>query len=553
MSDIKQCLKKTFGYDEFRQGQEEIINCILNKQDVLVLMPTGAGKSLCFQLPAILSNGVTVVISPLISLIYDQVTALREMGICTYYLNSTTPSGEKFELLEAIDNVGTDDMPVCRCKLLYTTPETVTSNSDFQMQLDELYENGLLEGFVIDEAHCVSNWGHDFRNSYLDLNVIKEYYSAIPIWTFTATATKKVQIDIVSQLKLSEYKIFRNSFIRKNLSYQIYERSGDVNLKVATLINTTYRDKTGIVYCLRRADCEDLASYLQTKGIAAKHYHAQIPAAQKESTQKEWLSGKIKVIVATIAFALGINKPDVRYVIHTAMPSSVESYYQETGRAGRDLGNSDCILFYSYQDKIVLEKLAGRSTTTGVSSGNAPTSAKARIGTMYNMCQNRCDCIKMQMCHYLGEFIDYQCGSDENKCRNCNEPTKYQDVDFTDVAQDLINTVKNSRDIDKSKLAMTVSAKYSTYTTGDISRILHKLLVMGNLKTSVFKTGSGIIEGVKIGNPLGAECSISLKHVASARASVMRTVVKPVSFPRQTISMFDDDSVKKLMKSFGKK
>ena len=227
---------------------------------MLVLMPTGAGKSLCFQLPAIMANGVTIVISPLISLIHDQVQALRELGIETYHFNSTTSSRDKIKMFDSLENTGTEESPNCKCKLIYTTPETVYSNDTFTDKMDELYENGLLEGFVIDEAHCVSNWGHDFRDKYLELKSIKEYYPLIPIWSFTATATPKVQLDIIKQLKLVNCKIFRNSFIRYNLSYQIYEKMGKVQYQVSDLIRTKYKGQSGIVYCLSRAKCEELAN-----------------------------------------------------------------------------------------------------------------------------------------------------------------------------------------------------------------------------------------------------------------------------------------------------
>jgi RecQ family ATP-dependent DNA helicase len=580
-------LKSIFNYNSFRIGQEEIIKHIQEGKDILVLMPTGAGKSLCFQLPAVMANGVTVVISPLISLIYDQVTALRELGVCAYYLNSTTSANDKRELMSSLQ-LQTDEpegKPYCKCKLLYTTPEAITNNYEFQEKLDEIYENCLLEGFVIDEAHCVSNWGHDFRHSYLELNVIKEYYPLIPIWAFTATATKKVQYDIISQLKLQECKIFSNSFIRKNLSYQIFERVGDINLKVASLLKNEFAGQSGLVYCLRRADCEELSQYLCSKGIASNYYHAKIDSSIKETVQNDWLSGKIKVIVATIAFALGINKPDVRFVIHTAMPASIESYYQETGRAGRDTKHSTCILFYSYQDKVILEKLSNKDN---LSSGNAPTSNKSRINAMYSLCQNRYDCIKMQMSHYLGEYLDYSCGvppphddrvppphddrvppphdRGDNACRNCAEKIKYEMVDFTTVAKDIISMVKSNNSIDKAVLAINISNKYSTYSYSDIVRVINKLLVNGNLKTTVFKTDVGINEGVKLCKDKELE-PLLLKYNTNTVMSMIKTKnqrinMKPhsqshsqipasvITAPDFSKSLFEDESIKMLIKSF---
>lgn len=544
-------LKKTFGYDSFRPGQADVVKSILDKKDVLVLMPTGAGKSICFQVPAIMSNGVTVVISPLISLIYDQVEDLRKLGVCAYFLNSTTPPREIIELNKAlrISNPGESE-PKCKCKLLYTTPETITNNIDFQAQLDELYENMLLEGFVIDEAHCVSNWGHDFRPGYLELKTIKEYYSLIPIWAFTATATNSVQLDIVRQLSLEkDYDTFCSSFIRKNLSYQIYEKTNDITYTVKKKIKEHYMNQTGIVYCLRRADCEEVSQYLIASGIEADYYHAAMPSARKERVQQSWLDGKIKVIVATIAFALGINKPDVRFVIHTAMPNSLESYYQETGRAGRDGKNSDCILYYNYRDRVVLEKLASKSQT---SSGLAPTSCKARIGQMYSTCQNRMECIKQQLSNYLGEYISYSCSSDgtENMCRNCKSPVKKRKNDYTIIANN-IREIVGKKGKSREVLVSQIIKEQRSLSRYELNRIINQLVINRICTAKAVITNDNIIELIentsKKLQKLELWSSSSVLSLYRNPNSSSSSSSSSEQGQTKVISMFEDDAIKKIM------
>lgn len=526
---MEETLKSVFGHQSFRQGQLEIINHIVEKKDLLALMPTGAGKSLCFQLPAISAKGVTVVISPLISLIYDQVQELKNLGVSAFFLNSTASAGQKAEAIGAVS--------AASCKLLYTTPETINSYEDLLMELDTLYENGLLEGFVIDEAHCVSNWGHDFRSSYLDLSKLRDYYPLIPIWAFTATATPKVQLDIVQQLKLEDYQIFKHSFIRKNLSYQIYERSGSVKstfFRVAGLIKKSYNDQSGIVYCLRRADCEELASYLRQQGISADHYHAKLTIDRKNYVQNRWINGEIKVIVATIAFALGINKPDVRYVIHTAMPKSVESYYQETGRAGRDNQPSDCILFYSYQDKVILEKLSGGAAA----SASAPTTVKQRLNAMYDLCQNNYECVKMQLSNYLGEYITYKCSSDDNCCLNCqastSASTSTSHVNMTGMALKIIESCRINGAQTRAKIIHSLRPEHSYYR---LNRLIDHMLIGKYLKLAVFIKDGRVIEHIQLGpQKLAGELHVPTGITAGTATSLN--------------SPWEDETVKQMLNNF---
>ena len=403
---LSETLYNVFGYTSFSPQQEDIIHNILDGNDMLVLMPTGAGKSLCFQLPALHECGLSVVISPLLSLMYDQVHDLKSKGVVAHQYSSASNV-----TLETIF----DDVHSGVCNLLYTTPETFNNNAQLQMQLGGVNEVGLLKRFVIDEAHCVSNWGHDFRPEYLSLKM-RTWYPDVPIAAFTATATKVVVHDIITRLGLHEPMISSTSFIKPNITYRIREKQSHSWTYIANTVTKTIRSerfetKCGIIYCLSRKECEFLAKGLVARGISADYYHAQATQYHKERVQSEWLDGKISVIVATIAFALGINKPDVRYVIHTSMPKSIEGYYQQTGRAGRDGKPSKCVLYYSYKDYEVLNKMNQEN--------DAPVSNTQRLNDMYNLCTNENDCIKVQLSNYLGEYGVGRCKCGTNKCYIC--------------------------------------------------------------------------------------------------------------------------------------
>ncbi len=426
-----------FGYEGFRSQQLDIINDILDGNDMLVLMPTGAGKSLCFQIPALYEDGLTVVISPLLSLIYDQVADLRAAGITAHSYCSTS----KITLTDIFRDVHGGI-----CNLLYTTPETFNKNASLQMHLRHLADHDQLRRFVIDEAHCMTVWGHDFRPEYLDLHM-RQLYPEIPIVAFTATATKLVSADVISKLRLEEPLIFCTTFVKDNILYRIREKENDSwshmgNIVHKTIVLDGYVGSSGIIYCLSRKECEYMANFLRVRGMSAEFYHAQIPLEQKERVQSGWREGKISVIVATIAFALGINKPNVRYVIHTSMPKSIESYYQQTGRAGRDGLKCKCTMYYSEKDMETLRKMDGNNSVSeqhtpdlGFSLGNDDTDTETTsevhtvppvtneqwLCDMYNMCCNTVDCIKVQLSNYLGEYSVSNCAGRGRAelCCNC--------------------------------------------------------------------------------------------------------------------------------------
>jgi ATP-dependent DNA helicase RecQ len=329
-------LKKHFGYDEFRPLQKEIIERVLAKEDCLVLMPTGGGKSLCFQLPTLLQDGLTVVISPLISLMKDQVDALNTNGINAAYINSSLSADE---IADIIIKVQTGAV-----KLLYIAPERL-SVPNFQRLLHTL-PIGL---FAIDEAHCISEWGHDFRPDYRNLSKLRATFPNIPIIALTATATQKVRDDIVKQLNLPKPHIFTSSFNRQNLSYEVIPKK-DSFTSILSLIEL-YPQESVIIYCFSRKDTEKIAERLNSHGHNAGTYHAGLSSDQRKENQDRFIRDDIHIMVATIAFGMGINKPDVRLVIHHSLPKSIEGYYQETGRAGRDGLPARCVLLYSAADK----------------------------------------------------------------------------------------------------------------------------------------------------------------------------------------------------------
>lgn len=328
-------LKTYFGYDEFRPLQKDIIESVLSGKDNFVLMPTGGGKSLCYQLPALKLSGLTLVISPLIALMKDQVDALRANGIAAEFINSSlTPS--EIEKVQAQAAAG-------KLKILYAAPERLAL-TNFKLFLKSLN----LSLIAVDEAHCISAWGHDFRPDYRNLQMLKTIFAGVPIVALTATATEKVRADILQQLAITQAKVFVSSFNRPNLNLRVVKKNNAFAKLLALLKN--YKNQSVIIYCFSRKDTESLAADLKSEGFKAASYHAGLEANQRRKTQELFIKDEINIIVATIAFGMGIDKPDVRLVVHYTFPKSLEGYYQEVGRAGRDGLPSDCVMFYTYAD-----------------------------------------------------------------------------------------------------------------------------------------------------------------------------------------------------------
>ncbi|MFW5846858.1 MAG: RecQ family ATP-dependent DNA helicase [Nanoarchaeota archaeon] len=330
---MEQLLKKHFGYEKFRPMQKEIVDSVLNKKDCLVLMPTGGGKSMCYQFPAVNLPGITIVISPLISLMKDQVDSLNENGIQARFINSSLSAKEISEIQENIHKI----------KLLYIAPERLASKG-----FEEFLKNLNVSLIAVDEAHCISQWGHNFRPEYRNLNKLKNFFPQASIIALTATATPKVRQDILEQLDLHNPEIFISSFNRENLNLMVFEKKKIEN-KILRLLKE-HKNESAIIYCFSRRDVERLSEFLNDRGFNALPYHAGLNGKTRKLNQDLFIQGRADIIVATIAFGMGIDKPDIRLIIHQTFPKSLEGYYQEIGRAGRDGLESDCVLFYSRGD-----------------------------------------------------------------------------------------------------------------------------------------------------------------------------------------------------------
>lgn len=344
-TDLVEELKRHFGFDNFKGNQQEIISSLLSGRDVFVLMPTGGGKSLCYQLPSLLMEGTAIVISPLIALMKNQVDAMRNFseddGVA-HFLNSSLNRA-------AIDHVKSDVISG-KTKLLYVAPESLTKEENI-----EFLKTVPISFYAIDEAHCISEWGHDFRPEYRRIRPIIMEIGNRPVIALTATATPKVQHDIQKNLAMTDAVVYKSSFNRANLYYEIRPKTADTDREIIKYIKTN-EGKSGIIYCLSRKKVEELAEMLQVNNIKARPYHAGMDSSTRSANQDAFLLEEVDVIVATIAFGMGIDKPDVRFVIHYDMPKSLEGYYQETGRAGRDGGEGCCITFYSAKDLRKMEK-----------------------------------------------------------------------------------------------------------------------------------------------------------------------------------------------------
>ncbi|MCF2146337.1 DNA helicase RecQ [Desmonostoc muscorum LEGE 12446] len=403
---LEQALKYHFGYDRFRPGQRQIIEDALQNRDLMVVMPTGGGKSLCFQLPALLRNGLTVVVSPLIALMQDQVEALRNNNISATFLNSSLNGYQVRSREEAILNG--------KVKLLYVAPERLLSER-FLPFLDLVKEKIGISSFAIDEAHCVSEWGHDFRPEYRQLKSLRKRYPDIPTVALTATATDRVRSDIIQQLGLKQPSIHLASFNRENLYYEVRPKSKYAYAELLELIRET--EGSTIIYCLTRKKVDELTFKLQNDKVVVLPYHAGLTDEERSSNQTRFIRDDVRVMVATIAFGMGINKPDVRLVVHFDMPRNIESYYQESGRAGRDGEPSRCTIFFSFGDVKTIEWSIDQKTDP-----QEQLIAKQQLRQMIDYAEGT-DCRRTIQLGYFGERFPGNCGN----CDNCRHPKPMQD------------------------------------------------------------------------------------------------------------------------------
>lgn len=415
MYTIQQTLQQYFGYNSFRHNQEEIIDNVLAKKDSVVLMPTGGGKSLCYQIPALMLEGVTVVVSPLIALMKDQVDALKLNGVAAAFLNSSQSGAEQSAIMEQLKSG--------RLKLLYVAPERLLGQHNLLNYLKTIN----LSLFAIDEAHCISHWGHDFRPEYLVLGQLKKQFPQVPIIALTATADSLTKKDIIQKLELTDYTVYENSFNRPNISYYVKEKRN--YFKQLTSFLEEHKEDSGIIYCLSRSSTEKLAEELRDEGYAAIAYHAGLDKGIREKNQDSFLKDEIKIVVATIAFGMGINKSNVRFVVHVDLPKNIEGYYQETGRAGRDGLPSEAILFYSAADVFKLKNFAR------VEGNEAQSKVMLKkLDQMAAFCETR-QCRRKYLLNYFDEPAANFCGS----CDVCL--SQEEKTDATIEAQKLLSAV----------------------------------------------------------------------------------------------------------------
>lgn len=417
LNKARQILQKFYGYEDFRPGQKKVVESLLNRNDTVAIMPTGAGKSICFQIPALLFEGVTLVISPLISLMKDQVDSLRQLGIAAVYINSSVSKAQLYKDLQ--------DISAGFYKIIYIAPERLTSE-----YLPDSFKNLNISMVAVDEAHCLSQWGHDFRPSYRNiLNFTNSLRIKPIISAFTATATPEVKTDIINLLGLKQPNVFVTGFDRPNLYFSVLR--GEVKDKFVIDYVKKHQDEAGIIYVGTRKDVDALQVLLEIKGIKAGRYHAGMTDEERNQMQEDFIYDNLSVMVATNAFGMGIDKPNVRYVIHYNMPKNMEAYYQEAGRAGRDGLSGNCILLYSPQDTQLQKFLISKSTESEIRQ----QLEYKRLQSMVDYCHTP-QCLRAFILHYFGEFdVEEHC----DNCSNCKLEGEL--IDITIDAQKVLSCV----------------------------------------------------------------------------------------------------------------
>jgi ATP-dependent DNA helicase RecQ len=487
--DPSKILKKIYGYDQFRGDQLKIIESVIRKEDSLVLMPTGGGKSICYQIPAICMEGLSIVISPLISLMQDQVSTLKTLGVKAEFLNSSL-SEEEYDNI--IENLGT-------LKMLYVSPEKYNTKT-FQ----NIIKKHKISFFAIDEAHCVSKWGHDFRPDYIELHSIKTIFK-VPVIALTATADLNTREDIPEKLGMKDYKIYVSSFDRPNIKIIVKEKD-NYKEQIIELVEE-FKDESGIVYCLSKKKVDEVASFLKGKGYSAYPYHAGMKAQDRSENQERFINKEKQIVVATIAFGMGIDKPNVRYVIHCDMPSSIESYYQEIGRAGRDGEDAIAMMLYGMQDFVTRSHMI----YTGRSDRKMQNIAKLNEMLAFS---ETLSCKRSYLMNYFGNEIVY-C----NNCSSCLDDSV--SIDMTSVAKIILEAINKTGQIRASgyitSLLKGSAAKniiedhkslecYNTYSgpEQEVSRTIRQLLVLDVLEIDMTNNYNSL----KIKNELNKEVKI---------------------------------------------
>lgn len=506
-------LKKNFGFDKFKGNQEAIIENLLGGNDTFVLMPTGGGKSLCYQLPSLLMDGTAIVISPLIALMKNQVDAMRnfseEDGVA-HFINSSLNKS-------AIEQVK-EDIRAGKTKLLYVAPESLTKD-----EYVEFLKTVKISFYAVDEAHCISEWGHDFRPEYRRIRPIINEIGKAPVIALTATATPKVQHDIQKNLGMNDAKVFKSSFNRPNLYYEVRPKTINVDKDIIKFIRNN-SDKSGIIYCLSRKKVEELAAILRANGISAQAYHAGMDAASRSKTQDDFLMEKINVIVATIAFGMGIDKPDVRFVIHYDIPKSLEGYYQETGRAGRDGGEGLCITFYSNKDIQKLEKFMQGKSVSEQEIG------KQLLLETANYAESSV-CRRKTLLHYFGEeYNEENCGN----CDNCLNPKKQ--IEAQEMLCTVIEAIVALKENFKADYVIDI---LQGRETSEVTAHLHEdLECFGSGMGEEDKTWNAVIHQALIAGYLSKE--VENYGILKVTNKGKKFLQKPVSFKITKDNDFDE-------------
>ncbi|WP_296823583.1 DNA helicase RecQ [Sulfurovum sp.] len=485
-------LEHYFGHSSFRPLQEEVVDAIINKKDVLMILPTGGGKSLCYQLPTLLMEGVTVVVSPLLALMHDQVVALRANGISAAMLSSMQDLEESQKIEE--------QLRAGEIKLLYVAPERLT-NAYFLNLLHQLPINF----FVIDEAHCVSEWGHEFRENYRRLSLLKEQFATTPIAAFTATATKAVEQDIATNLGLQNPKRVRGSLFRENLTVNARHRIKDGRAQLMEFLKL-HPNESGIIYTLSRKSTENIATFLQSKGIEARAYHAGLPTAEKNSTYADFVADRVQIVVATIAFGMGIDKSNIRFVVHMTMPKTLENFYQEIGRAGRDGLASETLLLFSAQD-IVQQKMFIEDLPDSPYKEHAFN----KLDSMVRFANSE-NCRHQSIAAYFDDRIEVCI----DKCDNCTAPES-EKVDITTASRMMLSAIlrteqnfglhyivdvlkgsKEQRLLQNGHDTLSVYGIGDEYTKAQWLTIGDKLLELGAVEIGEFKVYKLTAFGVEV-------------------------------------------------------
>ena len=514
--EAKDALERVFGYTEFRPPQEQIVRCLLDGEDALVIMPTGGGKSLCYQIPALLRQGCAIVVSPLIALMQDQVEALQQLGVRAAYLNSTLAP----EDAAAVQQAWLDG----RLDLLYVAPERL-----LQPRMLALLEQVTPALFAIDEAHCVSQWGHDFREDYLQLSELHRRFPGVPRVALTATADARTRAEIADRLALNDAQHFLASFDRPNICYRMALKDNP-RAQLLRFLRDEHRDDAGIVYCLSRKRVDETASWLQQQGFKALPYHAGLPATTREGNQRRFLREDGIIIVATIAFGMGIDKPDVRFVAHLDLPKTVEAYYQETGRAGRDGLPADAWLVYGLQDVIMLRQMLDQST----GSEEFRRGEQHRLNAMLGLCEIT-SCRRQALLAYFDETLQTTCGN----CDNCLTPVPTWNG--TEAAQMALSAVYRTgqrfgvnhlidvlRGIENDKIIQNDHHHLSTFAVGkdlDARRwrsVFRQLVARGFLSVDMARYGGLVLQQPARG-VLRGETEVALRQDPKSKGTKRTT------------------------------